>query len=182
MNKSFQFRLKKSLNKGFTTLEVLVSIIIALAFVSVAMQSFVFAIAIKVQAQEKQRANQLIQEDLEELSNLATLISEDHNNKCDPVAASGNTAYENGYAYELWEDIDAITEPTVNLLVDANGNGTGETLTLDRSQINDTSDPSPADDAPYRTLKINYEVKDSDDNVIAQRYVEVIPDVALQCP
>ena len=182
MNKLFQFRLKKSLDQGFTTLEVLVSIIIALAFVSVAMQSFVLGMAMKVQAQEKQRANQLIQEDLEELSNLATLIAEDHSNKCDPVAASGNTAYENGYAYELWEDIDAVTEPTVGLLVAKDGTETGETLSLDRSQINDTTDPSPAVDAPYRTLKINYEVKDSDDNVIAQRYVEVIPDVALRCP
>ncbi|MDJ0650063.1 MAG: hypothetical protein QNJ60_15335, partial [Xenococcaceae cyanobacterium MO_188.B19] len=50
--------------------------------------------------------------------------------------------------------------------------------------------------APYKTLKIYYEVKewdgsdfdldndgsDADDEVIANRYVEVIPDVALECP
>ena len=36
----------------------------------------------KVVAQEKQRANQLIQEDLERLSDLASIIAEDHSNKC----------------------------------------------------------------------------------------------------
>lgn len=184
MQKLLIFKLGKTLNKGFTTLEVLISIIIALAFVSVAMQSFVLAMAMKVQAQEKQRANQLIQEDLERLSDLASIIAEDHSNKCNPVAVTTgttSTAYENGYAYELWEDINAVAVPTVNLLVASDGTGSGKTLTLARSQINDLTDPSPASDAPYRTLKINYQVT-SDGDVIAQRYVEVIPDVALQCP
>lgn len=183
MKKLFIFKFREALDRGFTTLEVLVSIIIALAFVSVAMQSFVLAMAMKVQAQEKQRANQLIQEDLERLSDLATLIQEDHDNKCNPVATA-SVAYKNGYAYELWEDINAVTVPTVNLLKTS-----GKKLGLIRNQINDdTTDPSPPADAPYRTLKINYQVQelDSSDNpigdIIAQRYVEVIPDVALRCP
>ena len=185
MRKLIRFRHKKNLDKGFTTLEVLISIFIALAFVSVTMQSFVLAVAIKVQAQEKQRANQLIQDDLERLSDLASIIAEDHSNKCNPVAVTTgttSTAYENGYAEELWDDIDAVTPPTVNLLVASDGTGTGKTLTLVRNQINDLRDPSPANDAPYRTLKINYQVTDPDANVIAERYVEVIPDVALRCP
>ncbi|MBE9048316.1 type II secretion system protein [Pleurocapsales cyanobacterium LEGE 10410] len=185
-----RFKHKKSFDRGFTTLEVLVSIIIALAFVSVAMQSFVLAMAMKVQAQEKQRANQLIQEDLEAVNNLASNVAEDHDNKCNPVATTSptRTAYENSYAYELWEDIDAVTAPTVNLLIASDGTTSGKRLGLIRNQINDLSDPSPVEDAPYRTLKINYQVRelDSSDNpigdVIAKRYVEVIPDVALQCP
>ena len=185
MQKLLRFNYRKAGDLGFTTLEILISIIIALAFVSVTMQTFVLAVAMKVQAQEKQRANQLIQEDLERISELATLIAKDHDTKCNPVATGGGTpktAYKNGYAYELWEDLVAVAAPTVNLLVAADGTGTGETLTLVRNQINDLSDPSPPSDAPYRTLKINYEVKDSDDDVIAERYVEVIPDVALRCP
>ena len=184
---------KKVLDRGFTTFEILISIIIALAFVSVAMQSFVLSMAMKVQAQEKQRANQLIQEDLERIGELATLIRADHANKCNPVATaadatatppvSARTAYQNGYAYELWEDLIAVTAPTVNRLVAADGTGTGKTLTLVRNQINDLTDPSPTSDAPYRTLKINYQVTVSpDDDVVAERYVEVIPDVALLCP
>ena len=185
MKKLFKFRHRKTSDLGFSTLEVLVSIIIALAFVSVAMQSFVLGMAMKVQAQEKQRANQLIQEDLERLSDLASIIAEDHNNKCDPVAVTTgttSTAYENGYAYELWEDIDAVTVAPVSLLSD----GTGKTLTLVRTPVSGDPTATPAipisSTAPHRTLKINYQVTDPNNNVIAERYVEVIPDVALRCP
>ena len=188
MQKLLKFNYRKTSNQGFSTLEVLISIIIALAFVSFALQSFVLGIAIKIQAQEKQRANQLIQEDLERLSELASIIAEDHDNKCNPVATTAKTAFQNGYAQELWEDLDAIAAPTVNLLVASDGTTSGKKIGLIRSQINDLSDPSPPDDAPYRTLKINYQVQElnSEDNpvgeVIAERYVEVMPDVALRCP
>ena len=193
MYKLLRLNYRKTSDRGFTTLEILVSIIIALAFVSVTMQSFVLAVAMKVQAQEKQRANQLIQEDLERIGELATRIRADHDNKCNPVAdpptaADPKTAYQNGYAYELSNDLIAVTAPTVNLLVASDGSGTGKKIGLVRNQLNNLTDPSPASDAPYRTLKINYQVKelDSGDNpvgdAIAERYVEVIPDVALRCP
>ena len=179
--KLFKFKQRKSLDRGFTTLEILISIIIALAFVSVAMQSFVYAMAMKVQAQEKQRANQLIQEDLERTNVLASNIAPDHDNKCNPVATTTPpiTAYQNGYAQELWDDVQPVgfTAPTVQLLKTADGATAGKTLTLTRTHVSEASSTSP-----HRTLKINYQVKDSDNNVIAERYVEVIPDVALQCP
>jgi type II secretory pathway pseudopilin PulG len=171
MPKLFKFKQRKSLNQGFTTLEILISIIIALAFVSVAMQTFVLAMGIKVQAQEKQRANQLIQEDLERTNNLASNIAVDHDNKCFPAA------YDNGYAKELWDDLDAEAEPTVQLLKMSDGTTAGKTLSLIRTPVSQASSTFP-----HRTLKINYQVTDPDNNVIAQRYVEVIPDVALQCP
>ena len=171
MRRLFNLKYKKALDRGFTTLEILISIIIALAFVSVAMQSFVLATAMRVQAQEKQRANQLIQEDLETLNNLASNIAEDHNNKCSPAA------YANGYAQDLWDDINAVAVPTTQLLIAADGTQTGKTLTLSRRHISDGSSNDP-----HRTLKIFYQVTDPDTNVIAERYVEVIPDVALQCP
>lgn len=171
MQKLFRFKYRKAWDRGFTTLEILISIIIALAFVSVTMQSFVLAVAMKVQAQEKQRANQLIQEDLERISDLATLIAEDHNNKCNPAA------YADGYAKELWDDINAVTAPTARLLKAADGTEAGTTLTLSRTHVSNSSSTDP-----HRTLKINYQVRDPDGDVIAERYVEVIPDVALRCP
>lgn len=193
MKKVFKFKHRKSLNQGFTTLEVLVSIIVALAFVSVAMQSFVLAMAMKVQAQEKQRANQLIQEDLENVSILASNLPAEElgltpphtfTQKCSAVPAGGGTvAYANGFAKDLWDDVSAVTEPTVNLLIAANGTGTGKTLGLSRNHVSNTSS-----NAPHRTLKINYQVQELDSSnnpigdVIARRYVEVIPDVALRCP
>lgn len=183
MKKLFNFKHKQKLDEGFTTLEVLVSIIIALAFVSVAMQSLVLAMGMKVQAQEKQRANQLIQEDLERVAVLSSNIAEDHDNKCNPIdiaAAAGvpaTTAYENGYAKGLWDDLNAIAVPTAKLLKKADGTESGNTLTLARTHVSNTSS-----NAPHRILKINYQVTDSDNDVIAERYVEVIPDVALRCP
>jgi type II secretory pathway pseudopilin PulG len=183
MKKLLLFKYKNYSERGFTTLEVLVSIIIALAFVSVAMQSFVLAMGMKVQAQEKQRANQLIQEDLERIANLASNIAEDHNVKCSPVATvavgavPAKTAYQNGYAQELWNDLAAIAVPTAQLLRKADGTESGNTLTLARTHVSGTSS-----NTPHRTLKVNYQVTDSDGDVVAERYVEVIPDVALLCP
>lgn len=192
MKKLFKFKHRRSINQGFTTLEILISIIIALAFISVAMQSFVLAMGMKVQAQEKQRANQLIQEDLEKVTTLGSNITQDHDNKCNPIATPTSsppkTAYQNGYAYELWEAIDEEPQPTAHLLKTTDGTESGKKIGSVRQQINDLTDPSPSEDAPYRTLKISFQVRelDSDDeptgDVIAERYVEVIPDVALQCP
>lgn len=169
MNLLFKFKHNKPLDQGFTTLEILISIIIALAFISVAMQSFVLAMGMKVQAQEKQRANQLIQEDLERTNVLASNIAL-NNNRCNPVD------YDSGYAKQL-RDVVGSTNPTVKLLKTANGSEAGETLTLYRTFFG-----AARSTTPHQILKINYQVKDSDTNVIAQRYVEVIPDVALRCP
>ena len=171
MNKLFKFKYKKSLDEGLTTLEILISIIVALAFVSVALQSFVLAMGMKILAQEKQRANQLIQEDLERVATLGSNIAEDHDNKCNPAD------YDNGYAKELWDDLNAVAAPTAKLLRKADGTESGETLTLSRTPVSETTST-----APHRTLKVNYQVQDSDNDVIAERYVEVIPDVALRCP
>ena len=181
MKKLYRYKHFKTSEKGFTTFEVLISIIIALAFVSVAMQSFVLGMAMKVQAQEKQRANQLIQEDLESIANLAANnIPADHDNKCNPVATgsggSAKTAYENGYAQELWI-VGSGGSTSVKLLRAADGTESGNTLTLNKTNVSATSSSFP-----HRTLKIDYQVTDSDGDVIAERYVEVIPDVALLCP
>lgn len=179
MQKLLQFKLKKTLDEGFTTLEVLVSIIIALAFVAVAMQSFVLGIAMKVQAQEKQRANQLIQEDLELLSDRASVLA----------ASTGNcnaANYADGYADALWDDIDDANRRPANTHDDATSllsSGEGKKIVLTRNHVSNTSS-----NAPHRTLKINYQVQEINNadaligDVIANRYVEVIPDAALRCP
>ncbi len=169
----------KSLSeKGFITLEILVSIIIALAFVAVSMQTLVLAMMLKVQAQEDQRADQLIQEDIERLNDLGSIIAEDHDNKCNPAS------YPDGYANELWgnlpNDSDSLTKRLLTIVQD-DGSVTSEgtTLTLNRTHISNNGAYS---DPPHRTLKIHYQVTNNDGNIVANRYVEVIPDVALECP
>ena len=200
MWKKINFKTQKySQNNGFITLEILVGIIIALAFVAVSLQTLVYAKYIQVTAIEDKRADELIQEDIENVNNLALAIS-------DPDGDCKATTYNNGYAKALWDDLEpnapssANPPPTKSLskLVKTDpftGSVTiteeGKTFGLKRTHVSLNRAT-----APYKTLKIYYEVKewdgndfdinndgrDVDDDVIADRYVEVIPDVALECP
>jgi Tfp pilus assembly protein PilV len=151
---------------GFTTLEILISLVIALLFVAVSMQSLVYAMAMKVQAQEKQRANELIQEDT-----------------CNP------TNYAGGYAKALWTASIPANTQTKTIIKTG-----GRQLALRRFEMSSTANNSTA---PHRTLKVGYQIWNWDgtnfldknggtlgagDEPIAETYVEVIPDVALECP
>ncbi|MDJ0533854.1 MAG: hypothetical protein QNJ70_15415 [Xenococcaceae cyanobacterium MO_207.B15] len=168
---------KNSSNQGFITLEILVSIIIALAFVAFSLQALVLGMMLKVQAQEDQRADELIQEDIERLNDLgSTLLT--------GTGTCNANAYGAGYASGLWTAL-TTEAPTVTtqLLRTVNTDGSitseGTTLSLNRTHISNNGAYS---DAPHRTLKIHYQVTNSDGDIIANRYVEVIPDVALECP
>lgn len=209
--------------KGFVTIEILVSLLIALGFVAVSMQSLVYAMAIKVQAQEKQRANQLIQEDIERVNQLGSTALTPAAPAagdpappipvCNPVDTAADnttvpptpayTAYENSYANALWTAIDDTGIPTKNLLekIDRTSGSVstgGKQIALRRFHVSATPGNRNSE-APHRTLKIGYQVWDwnSTDNTyrnengaaltatdepIAETYVEIIPDVALQCP
>ena len=166
--------------RGFITLEILIAILIASGFLAVAMQSLVYAMASKVQAQEKQRAAQLITEDIEAANDLA--------NRSNVGGICNATAYANGYGKGLWDLVIAGGTPTKSLLSD----GGGRQLALERTHVSNTSGSEP-----YRTLGVKYavwgwdgtnfldrggNVKDNADSPIAETYVEIIPDVALACP
>lgn len=187
MQKLLRFNYRKTCGQGFSTIEVLVSLLAAFAFVSFSLQSFVLGLAIKVQAQEKQRANQLIQADLELLSEIGSYISatagtQTISETCNAIPAGGGAAaYAEGYAQDLWNELqvrkpDGDDSLSTKLLKTADEEN-GTTLTLARNHVSETSSV-----APHRMLKINYQVTNSDNEVIAERYVEVIPDVALRCP
>ncbi|HEY9771087.1 MAG TPA: type II secretion system protein [Coleofasciculaceae cyanobacterium] len=177
---------------GFTTLEILISLLIALGFVAVSMQSLVYAMAMKVQAQEKQRANELIQEDIERINRLGSTLP------TPPVAATCNsTNYAGGYAQALWTLIPTATQTKTIIKKVKSSDGSVETggkqLALRRFHVSSTINSNP-----YRTLKVGYQVwwgwdgtnykNKNGGNVavgnepIAETYVEIIPDVALQCP
>jgi Tfp pilus assembly protein PilV len=168
------FKLKKLYKKnsksktGFSLTEVLVAMLIAFFFVLGSMQALVLATAFRVKAQEKQRANQLIQEDIEQINLAARDLALDHS-KC------GATTYNNGYAKNLWDNLPGI--PSDKQLLDDEG----KTYRLSR-QADTTNSASP-----HKVLKINYEVKEWDGsalvgNAIATDYIEVIPNAAVQCP
>jgi type II secretory pathway pseudopilin PulG len=168
------FKLKKLYKKnsksktGFSLTEVLVAMLIAFFFVLGTMQALVLATAFRVKAQEKQRANQLIQEDIEQINLAARDLAIDHS-KC------GATAYDNGYAKALW--VSLPPEPDEKQLL----GDEGKTYGLERQPVTTNST------APHKVLRINYKVKEWDGsalvgNAIATDYIEVIPNAAVQCP
>ncbi len=181
---------------GFTTFEILISLLIALLFVAVSMQSLVYAMAMKVQAQEKQRANELIQEDIERINRLGSTLG------TAPVTTTCNSAnYAGGYAKALWDALQAnasstatTTSLTKTLIKKIKSDGSldtgGKQIGLKRYEITNST-------APYRTLRVGYQVWYwngttfanktggtivSGNEPIAETYVEIIPDVALRCP
>ena len=182
---------------GFTTFEILISLLIALGFVAVSMQSLVFAMAMKVQAQEKQKANELIQEDIERINQLGSSAS--------LAGTCNSTTYAGSYAEALWNSLqtaasgdETTTSLTKTLIkkIDSSGatQSQGKTLGLRRFHVSSLGSNSTA---PHRTLKVGYQVwdwngtnytdenggtLDAGDKPIAETYVEIIPDVALQCP
>lgn len=190
------FKLKKVTprkDEGFTTLEILISLIIALLFVAVSMQSLVYAMAMKVQAQEKQRANELIQEDIERINRLGSTAL---------TATCNATAYTGSYAEALFNAIPTSTQ-TKKIIkkvksdgsLDTGGTG-GKQIALRRFPVDSTAAAANST-APHRTLRVGYQVWDwngtnytnktgetlgTGDEPIAETYVEIIPDVALRCP
>jgi len=179
---------------GFVTLEVLVALLTATGFVILSLQFFVGAMAIKVQAQEKQRANQLIQEDIERLNELgSTLVG----GAAGAAPTCDATAYANSFAQALWVALPGGIQ-TKNVLEnvdqsDGSLDTNGKQLALQRFHVSGTANNSAA---PHKTLKVRYQVWDwngayvnrvgaaltATDEPIAETYVEIIPDVALQCP
>lgn len=189
MNKLFKLKkITSGKDAGFTTLEILISLLIALGFVAVSMQSLVYAMAMKVQAQEKQRANELIQEDIERINRLGSTAL---------TGTCNATTYTGSYAEALWNAIPTTTQ-TKTIIKKINSDGSvntgGKQLALWRFHISSTTNNSTA---PHRTLKVGYQVWNWDgtnyknknngtlaagNEPIAETYVEVIPDVALRCP
>lgn len=199
-------RPKHSPESGFITLEILVSIFIASAFLAVSMQSLVYAMAFKVQAQEKNRANELITEQLERTNEFA--------NRSDLAGTCDAAVYDDGYGRGLWTALNPPPDPAIipplpppnkSLFSD----GGGKTVALEATQVSAIGNS----DAPHRSLRVRYQVWEwgpptlnptadntflntdgaertlpnpgtntAGDQPIAETYVEIIPDVALACP
>ena len=157
---------KSQSEAGFTLLEVLVAMLIAFFFVIGSMQALVLATALRVKAQERQRANQLIQEDIEQIQFEAEDLAINH-------SLCTATAYNNSYAQSLWTNLPSV--PADKQLLD----GQGKTYRLSRTV--DTANSTA------KVLKINFSVQEWDGsalvgNAIATDYIEVIPNAAIQCP
>lgn len=150
---------------GFTLIEVIVAALMVFFFVAGAMQALALSVAIRVQAQERQRADQLIQEDVEQIRLVAENMSKNHS----LCTANG---YSGGYAEALTSEADFPANGATKYLIE--GNTKSRQYQLDRT-VNPASTNT--------VLKLNYEVKEvGETRVIATDYIEVIPNEAIQCP
>ena len=159
--------------QGFTMFEVLVGTLIASAFVTISMQALITATMARVKAQEKEAASQWIQEEIETVKFLAENHPMDNSKCLADTDGNGTSSYGEGYAQALKDEVDKVLLPDRPLL--------GYNLRLTRNYIDKEVD----NDFPYKVLKIKYTVetvKDGKNKNIAEDYIELMPNVALQCP
>ena len=186
----------KSLNQGFITLEILISMLVGFFFIVLALQTVVSGIAFKVLAQKEFGGDRLIQEEIERLNDLARVENLTIDAAaCDGVWDSGDGSADDGHGQALWNlrfpgNAVATTPPADTLVVTPNvannTNVVGRVFTLTATR--NTTDPGGAATAnPFKVLGVNYVVTAPDEDgdgvieEIARRYVEVIPDEALEC-
>ncbi len=151
---------------GFTLMEVIVAALMVFFFVIGSMQALALSVAIRVKAQERQRGDQLIQEDIEQIRLAAENM---------PVNQSlcSATGYSGSYAEALTSATGFPASGATKRLIEDNANSK-------QYQLNRTTDTA---NSTSTVLKLKYEVKEvGQSKVIAEDYIEVIPDAAIQCP
>lgn len=162
----FLLKQQSKSDSGFTLMEVIVASIMVFLFVVGSMQALALSVAVRIKAQERQRADQLIQEDIAQVK----LVAENLNENSSLCSA---TTYTGGYAKALADDSDFPSGTPTKNLIESNTNSPEYTLTRTIDTTNSTS----------TILKIDYEVKKTGDTrVIATDYIEVIPNEAVKCP
>jgi type II secretory pathway pseudopilin PulG len=171
---------RKNAAQGFTMIEVLVGILITLAFTTTAMQAMVAATAIRVRADEKSEASEWIKNDFEGVVRPAAInlnydssattypistAAADHRNLC--TATDSAT----GYATLLKGNLDAMTIPEKRSAI---GN---RQYTLTRTTVASSV-------SPFNVLQVTYRVfrgTDTTATPISTLYTEVVPGASLAC-
>jgi prepilin-type N-terminal cleavage/methylation domain-containing protein len=165
-------------NQGFTLLEVLVSILITTSFVLVAMQAMALAAYVRILAKEQSDATLLIQEDLENIRNLAKSL---------PGSESLCTA-----STQTTGLADSLRDTILSSEGDTTSSTTSTSTTTSNTKILSATNKQYklqrsitfTNEAPFNILQLNYQVIDEEpnpDRTVTEIYTEVIPDAALQC-
>jgi len=162
----FKQKLPKQ-EQGFTLVEVLIAILIATIFVTLAMQAVVIAALFKARAKQYAEATTWIQENSEFVRYRASEYEKSaspYSSKCSATTAT------DGFAAGLLTDIGGTPYTSSKTI-----SGKGFTLTR-------TGDYTNSSD-PYKIIKIDYTVAPSDGgSAIASLHTEVIPNAAFNCP
>lgn len=169
-------KVKSQPNQGFTILEAIAAMLIALGFVLASLQAIVLATAFRVKVQEKQLATQLIQEEIDNIQSVANSLNQDSSDstRYNPVLSRCTaTQYSDGYAQALWTAYEGSTSYTAQPTEPIGGNTGNKRVGLRRlsedlfpddtpDNYNKDTDPPtsfPTSNAPYNSLKIWYEVR-----------------------
>ena len=200
MNILWKLILKKQKNKleypegGFITLEILVSMLMATLFLLGTLQMVVVGLAISVGATKEQRADKIIQQEVENLNDLGSnLTLANMDAACSGtlnIDGNGATA-DDGFGQALWnlrQQGDPLNDMTVNPFTFNDTTIGGRILEVRLTRNNVAGEATLS---PHRVLGLTFRVAedlnsdgDTDDvnEVITNRYVEMIPDAALECP
>ncbi|NJK42192.1 MAG: prepilin-type N-terminal cleavage/methylation domain-containing protein [Acaryochloridaceae cyanobacterium SU_2_1] len=151
---------------GFTLVEVLVGLVVVVAFVSTTMQALLTATLFRVKGQEISEATNWINQDLEMVKYKAAqlgLVAGTY--KPDPTACKSSS-----YATQLAQEI------STNAPVDANKSSAigSRPYTLARTTTPSSASPN--------ILEVSYTVTSASGQQISTRLAKVIPNVALACP
>ncbi|MGB5768265.1 MAG: hypothetical protein WBM32_00090 [Crocosphaera sp.] len=159
----YVYCLKKT-NQGFTTIDILAGTLMISLFFSVSMQVLAIGTVYRIQGQKIQKANLLIQEDIERVRLIASQQITQNNLKCNALT------YDEGYAKAL---ADSLPVPSPHILFNKN------------YKIDRIYDPARSV-VPHKLLKITYEFKEWNGTQfigipVTTYSVEVTPDVASFC-
>ena len=187
----------KSLNQGFMTLEMLIASLVGFFFLVFSLQTVVSGLAFKVLAQKEFGGDRLIQEEIERLNDLASVgslaLGANRDDACNgEIDLDGDTTADDGHGQALWNlrvsgnALTASAGTTISVAPNITNNNNIVGLPLTLVGTRNTTDPGGAGVAnPFRVLGINYIVTAPDENgnpeAIAERYVEIIADEALEC-
>ncbi|REJ40206.1 MAG: type 4 pilin [Microcystis flos-aquae TF09] len=140
-------------------LEVMIAILTITAFSIGTLQFMAFTALYKVRAERQAQANFWIQEDFEDVKYLASSLA------FDEKWCTG----EEGYATALRGQLTATPIPDQTIV--------GKNYSLSRTFPDDDEAQSAY---PHR-LRIDYQVQNQENDVIARSSVEVIPDASFKC-
>ena len=168
--------------------------LMATLFLLGTLQMVVVGLAISVGATKEQRADKIIQQEVENLNDLGSnLTLANMDAACSGtlnIDGNGATA-DDGFGQALWnlrQQGDPLNDMTVNPFTFNDTTIGGRILEVRLTRNNVAGEATLS---PHRVLGLTFRVAedlnsdgDTDDvnEVITNRYVEMIPDAALECP
>ncbi|MCT0254916.1 MULTISPECIES: hypothetical protein [unclassified Synechocystis] len=156
---------RQSVSQGFTMFEVLIALMISFLFLTGTLNAMVMATMMRVRAERQAQAGYWIKEDLERVRALAANFNPSTNNGCSTSTVG-----------EAFRTNSTANVGLASLTAPANRPILGRTASLTRTAT-----------AVGNVLQLTYtvrntEITDTNKNILASLYTEVLPAAALTCP